>query len=41
MIGPAGTVWVMVAANPVDFRKETEGLVMLVREHMKADFVLG
>lgn len=37
MIGPSGTVGVMVATKPVDFRKGTEGLAMLVREHMKAD----
>ena len=37
MIGPSGTVRVMVATKPVDFRKGMEGLAMLVREHMKAD----
>ena len=37
MIGPSGTVRVMVATKPVDFRKGMEGLAALVREHMKAD----
>ncbi|NEV01805.1 IS66 family insertion sequence element accessory protein TnpB, partial [Bradyrhizobium uaiense] len=41
MIGPSGTVRVMVATKPVDFRKGMEGLAMLVREHMKADPFLG
>ena len=30
MIGPSGTVRVMVATKPVDFRKGMEGLAMLV-----------
>ena len=34
MIGPSGTVRVMVATKPVDFRKGMEGLAMLVREHV-------
>ena len=37
MIGPAGTVRVLVAARPVDFRKGAEGLAGLVREQMAAD----
>ena len=37
MIGPSGTVRVMVATKPVDFRKGMEGLAMLVREHIKAE----
>ncbi|SFN97694.1 transposase [Bradyrhizobium sp. Rc3b] len=37
MIGPSGTVRVMVATKPVDFRNGMEGLATLVREHMKAD----
>jgi transposase len=37
VIGPSGTVRVMVATKPVDFRKGMEGLAMLVREHMRAD----
>jgi len=37
MIGPTGTVRVMVATRPVDFRKGAEGLAALVREEMKAD----
>lgn len=37
MIGPTGTVRVLVATRPVDFRKGAEGLAALVREDMKAD----
>ena len=37
MIGPSGTVRVMVATKPVDFRKGAEGLATLVREAMMAD----
>lgn len=37
MIGPAGSVRVLVAARPVDFRKGAEGLARLVREQMAAD----
>ena len=37
MIGPTGSVRVIVATNPVDFRKGAEGLAALVRETMKAD----
>ena len=37
MIGPTGSVRVMVATKPVDFRKGAEGLAALVRETMKAD----
>ena len=37
MIGPTGTVRVMMATKPVDFRKGAEGLAALVRETMKAD----
>ena len=37
MIGPTGTVRVMVATKPVDFRKGAEGLATLVRESMLAD----
>ena len=37
MIGPTGTVRVMVATKPVDFRKGAEGLAALVRESMGAD----
>jgi transposase len=32
VIGPSGTVRVMVATKPVDFRKGAEGLAALVRE---------
>ena len=37
MIGPTGSVRVMVATKPVDFRKGAEGLAALVRETMGAD----
>ena len=37
MIGPTGSVRVMVATKPVDFRKGAEGLAVLVRESMTAD----
>lgn len=37
MIGPAGSVRVLVASKPVDFRKGAEGLAGLVREQMAAD----
>ena len=37
MIGPTGSVRVMVATRPVDFRKGAEGLAALVRETMGAD----
>lgn len=37
MIGPSGTVKVVAATKPVDFRKGAEGLAALVREEMSAD----
>lgn len=37
MIGPTGTVRVMVATKPVDFRKGADGLAALVRESLGAD----
>jgi len=37
VIGPTGSVRVMVATKPVDFRKGAEGLAALVREEMGAD----
>jgi transposase len=37
VIGLAGTVRVLVATKPVDFRKGAEGLAALVREQMQAD----
>ena len=37
VIGLSGTVRVLVATNPVDFRKGAEGLAALVREQMQAD----
>jgi transposase len=41
VIGPTGTVRVMVATKPVDFRKGMEGLAALVREAMGADPFCG
>jgi transposase len=41
VIGPTGTVRVMVATKPVDFRKGAEGLAALVREEMQADPFCG
>ena len=37
MIGPSGTVKVMIATKPVDFRKGAEGLAVIVREAMQED----
>ena len=37
MIGPSGTVRVMVATKPVDFRKGAKGLAAIVREAMRDD----
>ena len=37
MIGPPGSVRVLVASKPVDFRKGAEGLAGLVHEQMAAD----
>lgn len=37
MIGPSGTVRVMLASRPVDFRKGMDGLAALVREAMGAE----
>jgi transposase len=37
VIGPSGTIRVMVATRPVDFRKGAEGLAALVRETLRAD----
>ena len=37
MIGPTGQVRVLVATNPVDFRKGMDGLAALVKEQVKAD----
>ena len=37
MIGPAGSVRVLVATRPVDFRKGAEGLAALVRDQVGAD----
>lgn len=37
MIGPTGSLRVMVATRPVDFRKGAEGLAALVQEAMGAD----
>ena len=41
VIGPTGTVRVMVATKPVDFRKGMDGLAALVREAMGADPFCG
>jgi transposase len=41
VIGPTGAVRVMVATQPVDFRKGAEGLAALVRERMQADRFSG
>ena len=37
MIVPSGTVRVLVATRPVDFRKGMDGLAALVRESLGAD----
>ena len=37
MIGPSGNVRVMVATQPVDFRKGAEGLAALVRDRMRVE----
>lgn len=37
MIIPSGSVRVLVAVKPVDFRKGMDGLAALVQEHLKAD----
>ena len=37
MIGPSGSVRVLIATRPVDFRKGAEGLAALVRDVMGAD----
>ena len=37
VIGLSGTVRVLVATKPVDFRKGAEGLAALVREQIQAD----
>jgi transposase len=37
VIGLSGTVRVLVATKPVDFRKGAEGLAALVREQMQAN----
>jgi len=41
VIGPTGTVRVMVATKPVDFRTGMEGLSALVREAMGTDPFCG
>jgi transposase len=37
MIGPSGTVRILVATKPVDFHKGADGLAALVRDTMGAD----
>jgi len=41
VIGPTGSVRVMMATKPVDFRKGAEGLAALVRDQMQADPFCG
>jgi transposase len=41
VIGPTGSVKVLVATRPVDFRKGSEGLASLVRDEMGADPFCG
>jgi transposase len=41
MIGPSGTVRVLAATKPVDFRKGADGLAALVRDTMGADPFYG
>ena len=37
MIGPSGSVRMLVATKPVDFRKGAESLAALVKEEMRVD----
>jgi transposase len=37
MIGPTGTVRVLMATKPIDFRKGADGLAALVRDTMGAE----
>jgi transposase len=37
MLTPQGSLRVLVATKPVDFRKGMDGLAALVKEHMSAD----
>jgi transposase len=41
VIGPTGTVGVIVATKPVEFRKGMEGLAALLHEAMEADPFCG
>jgi len=41
VIGASGTLRVLVATKPVDFRKGAEGLAALVRDQMGADPFCG
>jgi transposase len=41
VIGPTGSIRVMVATKAVDFRKGAEGLAALVRETMSSDPFCG
>ena len=41
MIGLSGTVRVLLATRPVNFRKGMDGLAMLVREQLAADPFCG
>jgi len=41
MLVPPGPIRVLVATKPVDFRKGSNGLAALVKEHLKADPFCG
>jgi hypothetical protein len=41
VIGPSGNIRVLVATNPVDFRRGSDGLAALVRETMRTDRFSG
>ncbi len=40
MIGPSGTVRVMIATRPVDFRKGAEGPAVLVKAELARELTL-
>jgi len=41
VIGPSGTVKVLIDTKPVDFRKGAKGLASLVKDQMRADPICG
>jgi transposase len=41
MLVPSGSLRVLVATKPVDFRKGMDGLLALVKEHLKEDPFCG